>query len=175
MLGLARALVKVDRSDEAKQWLQKALTFNPHNYRAWHELGSIESTADKKSAIADYEKAISIQSNFAPLHRDLGMLQFEEQNYAEAANHLARSAELGLNDAPLFNFLGISYSRTNRLQKAVESYKQALALDPKLAEAHLNLGYAYERLNQPKASRAEYETACRLEEKFCRFKPASKQ
>jgi Tfp pilus assembly protein PilF len=80
-----------------------------------------------------------------------------------------------LNDAPLFNFLGISYSRTNRLQKAVESYKQALALDPKLAEAHLNLGYAYERLNQPKASRAEYETACRLEEKFCRFKPASKQ
>jgi len=175
MLGLARALVKLGRPDEAKPWLEKALKFNPQNYRAWHELGSIESKADKKSAIADYEKAISIQSNFAPLHRDLGMLQFEEQNYAEAANHLARSAELGLNDAPLFNFLGISYSRTNRLQKAVESYKQALALDPKLAEAHLNLGYAYERLNQPKASRAEYETACRLEEKFCRFKPASKQ
>ena len=171
MLGLARALVKLDRLDGAKQWLERALKFNPQNYRAWHELGSIESKADRKSAVADYEKAISIQSNFAPLHRDLGMLQFEEQNYAEAAKHLTTAAELGLNDAPLYNFLGISYSRTNRLQKAVESYKQALALDPNLAEAHLNLGYAYQRLNQPKAAQAEYEAACRLEEKLCRFEP----
>ena len=106
--------------------------------------------------------------------RDLGMLQFQQQNYGEAAKHLAKAVELGLNDAPLHNFLGIAYSRTSRLQKAVASYKQALKLDPKLAEAHLNLAYAYQGLNQVKSAQVEYEAACKLEEKFCCFVPVAK-
>ena len=57
-----------------------------------------------------------------------------------------------MNDPPLYNFLGISYGHTNRLAKAVESYKHALKLDPKLAEAHLNLGFAYQKLGQEAAA-----------------------
>jgi Tfp pilus assembly protein PilF len=77
-------------------------------------------------------------------------------------------------EAPIYNFLGISYSRTNRVAKAVESYKRALALDPNLAEAHLNLAFAYQRMNRAKSAQDEYETACRLEGKFCRFVPTPK-
>jgi arylsulfatase A-like enzyme/Flp pilus assembly protein TadD len=171
MVGLARALMNVGREDEAKQWVQKALEFNPQNYRAWYELGHIEARNDRKAAIADYENAIAIQGNFAPLRRDLGMLQFQGQNYAETAKQLAKAAELGLEEAPLFNFLGIAYSHTNRLPRAVEAYKQALNLDPNLAEAHLNLAYAYQRLNQFTDAQREYSEACRLERKFCALAP----
>jgi Tfp pilus assembly protein PilF len=76
-------------------------------------------------------------------------------------------------DAPLYNFLGISYGHTNRPARAVESYKQALKLDPTLAEAHLNLGFAYQKLGQPAAARKEYSEACRLQEKFCHLAPAT--
>jgi tetratricopeptide (TPR) repeat protein len=169
MAALARALLNLGRTDEAKAWLDKALKFNPQNYRAWYERGFIESKTDKAAAIADMEKAVSIQPNFASLRRDLGMLQFQQQNYPEAAKHLAKAAELDVDEAPLYNFLGISLSRTGQLRKAIDSYKHALKLDPNLAEAHLNLGFAYQRSNSPQAARKEYQEACRLEKKFCEF------
>ena len=84
MAGLARALVNLGKTDEAKAWLDKALKFNPENYRAWYERGFIASKTDKTAAISDMEKAVSIQPNFASLRRDLGMLQYQQQNYAEA-------------------------------------------------------------------------------------------
>jgi arylsulfatase A-like enzyme/Flp pilus assembly protein TadD len=173
MTGLSRVLVYLGKTDEAALWARNALKQNPANYRAWYELGLIESKTDKNAAIADYQKAVSIQGNLAPLRRDLGLLYFQQQNYAEAAEHLAKAAELGVNDAPLYNFLGISYGHTNRLPKAVESLKHAIRIDPKLAEAHLNLGYAYQRLGQESAARKEYGEACRLQERFCQLDPAT--
>jgi len=171
MTGLSRALLYQNKDEEAKQWARNALKYNPQNYRAWYQLGFIEAKTNKPAAISDYEKAVAIQSNFAPLRRDLGLLYDQQQNYAEAAKHLAKAAELGIDDAPLWNFLGISYSRTNRLPKAIESYKRALKLDPDLGEAHLNLAYAYQRMNELRSAKVEYETACKLDGKFCQDVP----
>src|SRR5207245_1251322 len=91
--------------------LEKVLEKDPQNYRAWYEMGIIQSKTDKLSAASAYEKALAIQPNFALGQRGLGMLQFQQRNYADAAEHLGRSVELGLSDAKLFNFLGIAYSR----------------------------------------------------------------
>jgi tetratricopeptide (TPR) repeat protein len=173
MTGLARAIVNQGNVEDARKWVERALKFNPQNYRAWYELGFIESRTNKHAAIADYERAISIQGNFAPGRRDLGMLYFEEQKYLQAVEHLTRAAQLGVAEAQLFNFLGISYSRLNQLHKAVESYQQALKLDPDGAEAHLNLAYAYQRLNRSGEARQQYQTACKLQSTFCRYVPGS--
>jgi choline-sulfatase len=171
MTGLSRALLYQNKDEEAKQWARNALKYNPENYRALYQLGFVEAKTDKQAAIADYEKAVSIQANFAPLRRDLGLLYYQQQNYAEAAKHLAKAAELGMNEARLYNFLGISYSRTNRVTQAIGSYKRALKLDPDLAEAHLNLAYAYERRKELRFARVEYEAACKLDGKFCQYVP----
>ena len=175
MAGLARALINSGNQGEARQWLDKALQFNSQNYRVWYELGHLESQTDKAAAVRSYEKAIAIQPNFAPVRRDLGMLQFQQQNYAQAAEHLSKAAELGLDEAPLFNFLGISYSRTDRLPKAVSTYQRALKLDPNYAEAHLNLAFAYQRQNRPPQAKREYDRACQLDSKLCRFVPGRTQ
>jgi len=172
MTGLARSLSFLGKDDEAVQWSRNALKVNPANYRAWYQLGLIESKTNKDSAIEDYKKAVSIQGGFAPLRRDLGMLYFQRQDYADAAEHLAKAAELGISDAPLYNFLGIAYGHTNRLARAIESYKRAIELDANLAEAHLNLAFAYQRVNQIKAAQQEYALACKLEQKFCQFAPS---
>ncbi len=73
-----------------------------------------------------YGKAVSIQPNFAPGWRELGMLQAQQQNYPEAAKTLSRAVELGLGDAKLFNFLGIAYSRTDRQQQAIAAYRKPI-------------------------------------------------
>ena len=167
MLGLARALIFQGKLDEAKQWARSAAESNPENYRAWFELGFIDSHTDKQAALADYEKAVSIQGNFAPLRRDLGMLYYAQQDYGQAAKNLAKAAELGIHDAPLYNFLGTSYIHTNQPGKAIRSYQEALRLDPKLADAHVNLGYAYEKVGQAGSARDEYRKACELKAQFC--------
>jgi len=175
MTGLARALVNQGDAGEAKSWLDKALKYNPRNYRAWYELGLVQARTDKVAALSAYENAVSIQPNFALVRRELGMLQFQQQDFGEAAKHLARAVELGLSDAKLLNFLGIAYSRTNQQQKGIESYQRALQIDPQLAEAHLNLGYAYEKLDKAKLAEQEYKEACRLRVEFCRFVKEKKQ
>ncbi len=93
MTGLSRALLYQNKDEEAKQWARNALKYNPENYRAWYQLGFIETKTDKPAAIADYEKAVAIQGNFAPLRRDLGLLYYQQQHYAQAAKHLAKAVD----------------------------------------------------------------------------------
>ncbi len=140
MTGLSRVLVFLGKDDEAAQWARNALKVNPANYRAWYQLGLIESKTDKNAAIADYQKAVSIQGSFAPLRRDLGLLYFQQGNYAEAADQLAKAAELGVNDAPLYNFLGISYGHTNRLPKAVETLQESHKAGPETGRGPFESG-----------------------------------
>jgi arylsulfatase A-like enzyme/Tfp pilus assembly protein PilF len=170
MTGVARAMFSLGKVDEAKQWLNSALKYNPQNYKAWYELGLIESRQDKAAAASEYERAISIQNNFAPAHRDLGMLHFQQERYVDAAKQLAKAADLGMEEAQLYNFLGISYDRTGRLSQAVASYQHALKLDETLAQAHLNLGYTYQRQHRTNVAGREYQRACELNHSYC--KPA---
>ena len=167
MLALARALIFQEKVDEAKTWSQKAIQFNPNNYRAWYQLGFIESKTDTSAAIADYEKAVAIQGNFAQLRRDLGLLQFQRQNYTDASENLSRAVELGISDATLYNDLGISYNRTGHVRRAINAYKKALELDSNVAQTHLNLGFAYEQVKEKQLSKHEYSRACELDAKMC--------
>jgi arylsulfatase A-like enzyme/Flp pilus assembly protein TadD len=172
MTGLARALAKLGRADEAKSWLNRALQSNPQNYRAWYQMGLLDAGSDPAAALSAYEKTITIQPNFSAGQRELGMLLFQQKNYAAAAPHLEKTIGLGLEDARLHNFLGICYNRTNRTLKAVREFQRAIELDPKLAEAHLNLAYAHQLLHHAKAAHEEYATACKLDTTFCKFVPA---
>jgi choline-sulfatase len=171
MMGLARALAKLGRVDEANSWLRKALQNNPENYRASYETGLLEAKNNPAAALSAYQKAIAIQPNFSPAQRELGMAFFQQKDYAAAATHLEKALSLGLEDARLHNFLGICYSQTNRMSKAVHEHQRAIALDPNLAEAHLNLAYAYQHVGKNTEARAEYATACQLEAKFCSLTP----
>ena len=101
------------------------------------------------------------------------MALFHQKDYAAAAMHLEKALALGLNEAPLYNFLGICYSQTGRLSIAMREHRRAIELDPKLAEAHLNLAHDYQLLHQAKSAHEEYAMACKLEEKFCKFMPAN--
>ena len=173
MTGLARALAKLGRVNEAKNWLQKALQINPENYRAWYQVGLLdaETKNDPAAALSSYRKAIAIQPNFSPGQRETGMALYQQKDYADAATHLEKALLLGLEDARLHNFLGICYSHTNRMPKAVHEHQRAIELDPKLAEAHLNLALAYQHVGKMSEARAEYATACKLEAKFCGATP----
>lgn len=167
MTGLAWALAKVGRIDDAKSWLQKALQSNPENYRAWYQAGLLDGGNDPAAALPSYRRAIAIQPNFSPGQREIGMLLFRQKNYAGASVHLEKAIVLGVDDARIHNYLGICYAKTNRIARAVREHQRAIEIDPKLAEAHLNLGFDYEKLGRNAPSQAEYDRACQLSEQMC--------
>jgi choline-sulfatase len=169
MTGLATVLIKQGNQGDAKKYLQNALKQNNQNFRAWYQMGIADLGTNKEFAIADFERAIAIQPNFAFAVRELGMLYFEQKDYVQAAVQLAKAADLGMSDSLLLNNLGICYSRTGRLQQAVASYQKALKADGNLAQAHLNLGFAYERLKRSALAKMEYDKACQLKAEFCRM------
>jgi len=149
------------------------LQSNPQNYRAWYQTGLLDAGSDAAAAQSAYEKTVAIQPNFSAGQRELGMLLFQQKNFAVAAPHLQSAITLGLEDARLHNFLGICYNRTNRTSKAVGEFQRAIKMDPNLAEAHLNLAFAHQLLHQPKAAHEEYAAACKLDSAFCKYVPAN--
>jgi arylsulfatase A-like enzyme/Flp pilus assembly protein TadD len=170
MTALARAQHEQGDDASARRWLKRALDQNLQNYRAWYELGWLESKAgNKEEALTAYSKALAIQPNFGPAQRDAGMAYFGRKEYPKAALYLGRAKQLGINEATLLNYLGICYSLTGRLPLAVRTYRQAIELDASLADAHLNLGYAYEKLKQGTLAHREYQEACRLQASFCQL------
>jgi Tfp pilus assembly protein PilF len=168
MTAVARALHEQGRNADAEKWVKKAIERNSRNFRAWFELGWIQARLKPDDALEALRKSLEIQPNFALALREMGMLEFQARDYANAAQHLQQAVDLGLSKPYMLNFLGISYSRIGQLNKAVDSYRKALQEKPDLAEAHLNLGFAYERLQQPTRAAEEYAEACRLDGKLCR-------
>ncbi|MBZ5567980.1 MAG: sulfatase-like hydrolase/transferase [Acidobacteriia bacterium] len=167
MTAVARSLHEQGRDEDAEKWVKKAIEKNSRNFRAWYELGWIQARGKPKEALVALHKTIEIQPNFALAYRDIGMIEFQARDYAQAAQHLQQAVDLGLSKPVLLNYLGIAYSQTGQLEKAVASYRAALQQMPDLAEAHLNLGFAYERLQQGARAAQEYATACRLDVKLC--------
>ena len=176
MLGLARALSALGQYDEARPWLDKALQYNPNNFRAWYQIAWVEVKRHREAAAVEaFQKVLSVQPNFGLACRDLGILRITQRDYAAAVPLLEHAAQLGMEEAPLYNFLGIAYSQTGRPQAALRSYRHALKLNPDLAEAHLNLAASLTQVGQPAAARPEFEAACRLKAEFCQYLPKSQR
>ena len=169
MTGLALALGKLGRAEEAETWLDKAIAGNAQNYRAWYQKGLMAAETSAATAEAAYAKAVTIQPNFAPGQRALGMSFFQQKNYVQAAVHLEKAIALGVKDARIHNYLGICYAQTKQLPKAIHEHQRAIELDPKSVEAHLNLGFDYEKLGKNQAAKVEYEQVCRLNVQMCQL------
>ncbi len=171
MTGLARALAQQGNLEGARQWLQKATAANPQNYRAWYELGFIESKDNPEAARVALQKVLQIQPTFALAHRDLGWLWYRAKAYPQALEQFEDAVKLGIDDKNTLNAAGIAASQQGSFAEAIKFYKQAIAGDSSYAEPHLNLGLAYQKSKQQAASQAEYKIACRLQADFCKYLP----
>ena len=111
------------------------------------ERGHLLEESDVDAARAAYLAALSVQEDHLEarinlgrlLHLD-GKLKDAEQMYRQAR---ATSAILSFNLAALLEDLG-------REEEAVAAYRDALAQDPLLGDAHFNLSRLHEKANRPR-------------------------
>lgn len=84
-----------------------------------------------------------------------------ESTSAAPSTNLAASAP----SAVEMNNLGVKYTRENRPDDALDAFRRAVEIDPKIAAVYLNLSVAYDRMNRLNDALAAAEQAVKLEPK----------
>lgn len=95
----------------------------------------------------------------------IGNIGIEEGNYSDAVKLLKQST-IYLDNAPNRTNLAIAYLRLNLLDKAAEEAQNAIALDPKYADAHYILGNIYFTKEDYKSALPELEKVLLLAPDF---------
>jgi len=102
-----------------------------------------------QGAIAAYEACLKADPEHLEARTNLGRLLHIAGRLADA-ERVYRSADQA---DPLLAFnLAVLLEDLDREPEAIQSYREALTLDPELADAHFNLARLYERARDPKAS-----------------------
>ena len=104
-----------------------------------------------REAIADLERLceLGLEGDGARIRLAVAHLRLGELDAAR--EHYGKALELSLDPsdaAQVHHHLGIIEARTGSLERAVEEYRTALALDPTLVAASLDLGVALGRLGR---------------------------
>ena len=109
---------------------------------------SLEET-DPAAAQAGYEACLEADPQHLEARINLGRLLHLAGRFREA-EQVYRSTD---RPEPLLTFnLAVLLEDLDREPDAILAYREALALDPLLADAHFNLARLYERARNPKAS-----------------------
>jgi tetratricopeptide (TPR) repeat protein len=87
---------------------------------------------------------------------EIGKKHFESRNYARAEQYFQKILKSGARYADVLNMLGIIYHADGKFNNAIDSFEEAIAINPNYAEATLNLAVLYNDLGEFKKAKALY-------------------
>jgi len=104
----------------------------------------------------DYENRWEVEQGW-------GEFAMRERKTAEAAQHFARAAGLGCDDAHMYLVYARILNLTKRPAEALENLKVALRLDPALDDAHFELAVALVHAGRDRDALAEFHSIRKLD------------
>ncbi|MFO1513647.1 MAG: tetratricopeptide repeat protein [Verrucomicrobiota bacterium] len=104
------------------------------------------------SAIEHLQRAVSWDTNSAPLYDTLAVALSIQGRSVEALVALRTACHLAPRDAAFRYRLGLVLNEVGRLDEARVALEQAVKLDPQFAQAWYNLGLAYAAQKKPEAA-----------------------
>lgn len=167
-LGLSEAYTrKADETIEkvapesAIPLYQEAVKYNDKNAAAFAGLGEVyDSLGDNEKALANLEKANSLNAGLTEIYAPLGILYFQKGEIAQADTYLTKASAANPNDADARYYLGLVRFKQNNNDQALVALNQTVKERPDFAEAHYYLGATLDRLDNRKADAiAEYNKA----------------
>ena len=144
-------------------WEQLAQKF-PKDKHALLYLAYAYSGRDQDdNAIAEFEKAIAIDKNFAPAYNSLGYAYREKGEYAKAEEAFKNYIRLLPKEANPYDSLADLYTKMGRHEEAITNYKKAVELNPKFGFSQRKIGDNLIFLGKYEAAREAYRKAVEME------------
>ncbi len=129
----------------------------------------------KQEALADFNKALSLNENYDMAHFNRGSLMGEMGRFPEALADLNAAIALNRNLPEAYKMRGQAFAVTGKPDSAMYDFKRALELQPDFAEVYFNMGIFYFNagrreeacVNFKKAYELRFEKAREMVEKYC--------
>ncbi|BAY24510.1 family 2 glycosyl transferase [Calothrix sp. NIES-2100] len=169
--------------ESAEKFWNTVVQVQPDFVKAWFSLGNLRLAQQQFSqAVTAYHQALALRRDSIPICNNLGYALQQQGLFDEAINYYQKALELKpdfseaeanlgntlhaqgklsseqkLHYAKLNNKLGVAHKKAGDLQNAVTYYRQAIALQPDLLEAHYNLGVVLQEQGTLEEAIACYE------------------
>jgi tetratricopeptide (TPR) repeat protein len=162
----AEGLQALDQHDyhRAEQIFTKLAAADPKDYSALFNLALAETALNENDQAAEhYKQTLALKPNLYEAELNLGILYLRERRAADAETLLRDATKQKANQARPLRYLGDSLLAKEDFNGAAEAYRQALAIDPKLAAGHLGLGQSLARQGKLDDALMHYHQAMELD------------
>ena len=143
---------------------EKNLEKFPGNPKTYYDMGLIYRFAlnDLPEAIACQQQALQLDPDYEDARMALAFACHLNGNTMATARELTTLLGSNPRHAPALTLCGIILEKRGKLDRAVESYRLAISINPNLVDARVNLGDVLLRKGDAKAARSELETAYQI-------------
>jgi tetratricopeptide (TPR) repeat protein len=162
-INLASVKLSLKKDDETIDLLNKAVIKYPNNCSIHNNMGlAFFAKGDYSSALAEYNRAISLDPTINTYFNNRGMAEFKLKNFAEALDNFNKSLELksGFQDA-LTN-RGITKNELADYAGAISDLTSVINSNPGNGIAWYFRGKAYSKLNMGTEAENNYQMAEKL-------------
>jgi tetratricopeptide (TPR) repeat protein len=165
-------LAMIDRSrgdnESALKRLRKVIARNPGYAEAQLNLGSLLASMKKyDEAIQHLSKAVDLNPKMAPAHLNLAVAYTKTEQWGKAEDHYRRVQQLSPKMAAFSHFgLGNVRAGQKRHAEAVVSYRKAISLGAKNAQAFTQLGLSLLALGENHAAVDALKSALQLDPEY---------
>ncbi|MDJ0554863.1 MAG: tetratricopeptide repeat protein [Microcoleaceae cyanobacterium MO_207.B10] len=147
---------------------QQAIAVKPDMAVAYKILANIQqkigSASQRQEAKQNYLKAISLDSQDASIHANLGSLYAQDESWEQAIPCYQQAIALKPDFAGAYRNLAKAWTQVDRQAEAADCWYQAYTLEPQniTPEQHLNLGNSLSRQGQLTKAISCYQRAIKL-------------
>jgi len=139
--GLADALARSGRNQQAITQYQNALRLGSHSADVNYSLGTILAQAGKTDlAVRYFLKAIEIKPHHSKAHNNLGNALLQQGKNEEAIKHYHHALHKNPGWSLAHLNLGVALAEQKKLNQAAEQFREVIRLQPEYAKAHELLG-----------------------------------
>lgn len=137
---LASAAYRTGDIELVKEIFRRALLLYPDDLMLNFDFAyNMMVAKDYHRAIRAYERCLAIRPQTAGIWRGLGVALRHVEQYEDSTGALLQSIHFQPDHAPTYVDLGMTWEERGRIDKARDSYEQALAINPDLSDAQTKL------------------------------------
>ncbi len=159
-----RALIELDRPEEAIEVLRGAAQHAPEDVDAWHQLGLAHlSGGDPRDAVSALRKVLGLEPRHLAALIDLAHLLFTLGEQKEAIENLEAARELSAGDLAILRDLAQMYAAAGRGQAALRANLEILDLQPRDLLAHCDAAWLCLELERLEDASMLFRELCKLD------------
>jgi tetratricopeptide (TPR) repeat protein len=162
LLKLSEFQLILQQHEASMRTLDRILRIDPQNAEAFFMFGlNFKESGDTARAINSFQKAAEIEPELIDAWINLGQLH-AALGHAIAGRYFDSALEIQPGNVAVMHAKADYLSDQDRLEEAIEVYREIIAINPRYAEAHYNAGLLYMELDSVAAARRQFDLALKI-------------